>query len=53
VHTREIFDNVIDVLSSEGEDLTVNPDELFDEYTYLCSYLSQKESEWISFNSPF
>jgi hypothetical protein len=52
VSTRENFDNVIDLLSSKCEVLTVNPDENFDEYTYLQGYLSQKGSEWFSSNPP-
>jgi hypothetical protein len=45
VPTWEHFDNVIDLLSSVYEVLTINPNELFDVYTYLSGYLSQKESE--------
>jgi hypothetical protein len=52
VPTREIFDNVIYLLPSEYEILTVNPDELFDEYNYVCCYLSQKESEWFGSKHP-
>jgi hypothetical protein len=52
VPTRKIFDNVIDLLSSECEVLTVNADELFYEYTYLRGYLSQKETERFNSNPP-
>jgi hypothetical protein len=52
VPTRENFDSVIDLLSSECEVLTVNPDEHFDGYTYLRGYLSQKGSEWFRSNPP-
>jgi hypothetical protein len=50
VPTGDNFGNVIDLLSSECEASTVNPDELFYEYMYLRCYLSQKESEWFSSN---
>ena len=49
VPSREKFDTAIDLLSSECQVLTINRDELFDEFTYLRTYLSKKESEW--FNS--
>jgi hypothetical protein len=42
---REIFDCVIDLLSSEYEVLTVIPDKHFYECTYLRAHLPQKESE--------
>jgi hypothetical protein len=47
---REHSDNAIDLLSSKCEVLTANPDELFEEYTYLRRYLSRQESEWFSSN---
>jgi hypothetical protein len=53
VPTRKYFDKVIDLQSSECEVLTVNPDEPFDDCTYLSGYLSQEESEWFSSNPPF
>ena len=49
VPSREKFDIAIDLLSSECQVLTINRDELFDEFTYWRTYLSKKESEW--FNS--
>jgi hypothetical protein len=45
VPTRENFDNVIELMSSGCELLTINPDEFFDECTYLHSYQLQRESE--------
>jgi hypothetical protein len=45
VPTRENSHNLIDLLSSACEVLTANADERFDEYTYVCGYLTQKESE--------
>jgi hypothetical protein len=52
VPTRETFDNIIDLLFSECEVLTANPDKLFDEYIYLHRYLLQKESERFNSNGP-
>ena len=48
VPSREKFDTAINLLSSECPVLTINRDELFDEFTYLRTY-SLKKSEW--FNS--
>jgi hypothetical protein len=52
VLTREFFDNVIDLLSSECEVLTLNPDKHFDECTYLRCHLLQKKKELFSSNRP-
>lgn len=46
---RENFDMAIDLLSSECQILNINCDELFDEFTYLRTYLSGRDNEW--FNS--
>jgi hypothetical protein len=51
VPTREHFDNLIDLLSSECEVLIFNPGERFDECTYLHGYQSQK-CELFSSNPP-
>ena len=49
VPSREKFDTAIDLLSSACQVLTINRDKHFDDFTYMRTYLSEKESEW--FNS--
>jgi hypothetical protein len=50
VPTREYSDNVIDLLSSECEILTINPNELFDECTMYV--IIAKRKQIIQFQLP-
>ena len=43
VLSRENCYTAIDLLPSECQVLTINRDELFDEFTYLQTYLSKKK----------
>jgi hypothetical protein len=49
VQERYIFNNVTDLLSSDCEVTTVEPEERFDEDTYSRGYLSPEGSECFKF----